>query len=152
MKNSNVSNTNTENTRAKIPEQKYQSKNTKVEIAKIRNTMFQEKQGEEWMATRIEGLWDCAYCGQKGIKARFDTCISCGRPRGVETCFYLPDDMEAAALTEEEKAKTTNEPDWLCPYCGAYNRSNTIKCNKCGAAKSDSKTNYGREQLKSQRK
>ena len=52
---------------------------------------------------RIEGLWDCVYCGTKAIKARYDTCLSCGRSRGVETVFYLPDDLAAATLTEEEK-------------------------------------------------
>ena len=98
------------------------------------------------MGTRIEGLWDCAYCGKKGIKARFDACTSCGRARGVETIFYLPEDIEAAALTEEEKALTTNEPDWLCEYCGAYNRSDAANCSKCGASKEESKTNYGRRE------
>ena len=32
-------------------------------------------------------------------------CTSCGRPRGIETVFYLPDDLEAATLTPEEIAK-----------------------------------------------
>ena len=65
------------------------------------------------MGTRIEGLWDCAYCGKKGIKARFDACTSCGRARGVETIFYLPEDIEAAALTEEEKALVRSLMDKL---------------------------------------
>lgn len=92
---------------------------------------------------RIEGLWDCEYCGQTGIKARYDACTSCERPRGIETMFYLPDDLEAATLTEEEKAKTTNEPDWLCEYCGAYNKSTASSCEKCGGDKESSKYNYG---------
>ena len=69
---------------------------------------------------RVEGLWDCAYCGTKGIKARYDTCQGCGKARGIDTVFYLPDDLEAATLTREEEAKTTNEPDWLCDYCDTY--------------------------------
>lgn len=92
---------------------------------------------------RIEGLWDCAYCGRTAIKARFDTCPSCDRPRGIETVFYLPDDLEAATLTPEEKAQTTNEPDWLCEYCGAYNKSTAICCEKCAGDKMSSKYNYG---------
>ncbi len=92
---------------------------------------------------RIEGLWDCVCCGQKGIKARFDTCTSCGKARGIETYFYLPDDLNAATLTNEEKAKTTNAPDWLCEYCGAYNRADVTCCEKCGGEKSVSKYNYG---------
>lgn len=92
---------------------------------------------------RIEGLWDCVYCKQAGIKARFDTCRSCGKPRGIETVFYLPDDLEAATLTPEEKANTTNEPDWLCEYCGSYNKSTAVCCDKCAAGKELSKYNYG---------
>lgn len=92
---------------------------------------------------RIEGLWDCAYCGTTAIKARYDACTSCNRPRGMETMFYLPDDLEAATLTPEEKAKTTNEPDWLCEYCGAYNKSTVNQCQKCAGDRAVSKYNYG---------
>lgn len=94
-------------------------------------------------AQRIEGLWDCKYCMQVGIKARYDTCPACGKPRGIENTFYLPQDIQAATLTKEEAAKTTNEPDWLCEYCGSYNASNHNFCEKCGAEKSSSTRNYG---------
>jgi hypothetical protein len=92
---------------------------------------------------RVEGLWDCAYCGTKGIKARYDTCQGCGKARGIDTVLYLPDDLEAATLTREEEAKTTNEPDWLCDYCDTYNRSDTDVCKKCGAQRKLSKNTYG---------
>lgn len=92
---------------------------------------------------RIEGLWDCQYCGQIGIKARFDACTSCGSPKVKETVFYLPDDLQAAVLTEEERAQTTNEPDWLCGYCGSYNKSTATCCSRCTASRTDSKENYG---------
>ena len=92
---------------------------------------------------RIEGLWDCAFCGQVGIKARYDTCPSCGKPRGIENVFYLPDDIKAATLTKEEAQRTSNGPDWLCEYCGSYNRSDLSICEKCGSDKSESKKNYG---------
>lgn len=92
---------------------------------------------------RIEGLWDCVYCDTKAIKARYDSCTSCGKPRGIETMFYLPDDLDAATLTEEEKAQTTNSPDWLCDYCGSYNRSDFTSCAKCGSGRNASKSNYG---------
>lgn len=92
---------------------------------------------------RIEGLWDCVCCGREGIKARFDACPSCGKPRGIETIFYLPEDLDAATLTREEKDKTSNAPDWLCYYCGSYNRSDVFCCPKCGADKRESKTHYG---------
>lgn len=93
---------------------------------------------------RIEGLWDCVYCDTKAIKARYSECTSCGKPRGVETMFYLPQDLDAATLTAEEKAKTTDEPDWLCEYCGSYNRSDRANCDQCGSEKSSSRHNYGR--------
>ena len=92
---------------------------------------------------RIEGLWDCVCCGQKAIKARFDACPMCGKSRGIETFFYLPDNLEEATLTSEEKAKTTNAPDWLCEFCGSYNRSDVFCCEKCGGDRTESKTNYG---------
>lgn len=92
---------------------------------------------------RIEGLWDCAYCGRKAIKARYDACMSCGRPRGIDTLFYLPEDLDAATLTQEEKAKTTNAPDWLCDYCGSYNRADISRCAKCGGDRTESKSDYG---------
>lgn len=92
---------------------------------------------------RIEGLWDCVYCDQKGIRARYDHCPSCSGARIAETIFYLPDDLEAATLTKEEAAKTTNAPDWLCMFCDAYNRDDALVCKNCGADKSTSKINYG---------
>lgn len=39
------------------------------------------------MGTRIEGLWDCAYCGKKGIKARFDACIPAEEPAAWKQSF-----------------------------------------------------------------
>jgi len=92
---------------------------------------------------RIEGLWDCVFCDSKAIKARFASCPSCGRARGIDTIFYLPDDTDAATLTKEEAAKTSNGPDWLCDYCGAYNRCDIMVCKGCGSDKKESKTNYG---------
>jgi rubrerythrin len=92
---------------------------------------------------RMEGLWDCPSCGTNGIKARFDSCPNCGKVRGIETLFYLPDDTRAAILCEEEAAKTTNEPDWLCSYCGTYNRSTNETCHQCGGLHVHSKENYG---------
>ncbi|MCR4690006.1 MAG: zinc finger Ran-binding domain-containing protein [Lachnospiraceae bacterium] len=92
---------------------------------------------------RIEGLWDCAYCGNTGIKARYGECQQCGSPRGPETRFYLPDDLQGAVLTKEEAAKTTNEPDWMCSYCSTYNRSDATVCKGCGALKKEADGNYG---------
>ena len=93
---------------------------------------------------RVEGLWDCVFCASKAIRAGLDTCPNCGKPRGEETVFYLPTDIESATLSKEEAEKTTNRPDWLCEYCGAYNRSDAVVCKKCGSAQKESKLNYGR--------
>ena len=92
---------------------------------------------------RIEGLWDCSSCGQKGILARFDRCKNCGRARGAETIFYMPSDTAAATLGSDEAAKTTNAPDWLCNYCGCMNRADKEECQGCGAGREVSTHNYG---------
>lgn len=93
--------------------------------------------------TRIEGLWDCVYCEKKKIKARFQECPYCGKARGIETIFYLPTDIKAATLTKEEAANTSNEPDWLCSFCGSYNNSRHNQCTRCGANKADRQSDYG---------
>ena len=97
-------------------------------------------------AKRIEGLWDCKYCGQRAIKARFDTCTSCGKPRGIENTFYLPDNIEEAVLTKEEALKSGAEcqfperyPDVVTVYqigdvskeiCGGPHVKNTSELGK----------------------
>ncbi|WP_026657924.1 hypothetical protein [Butyrivibrio sp. AC2005] len=92
---------------------------------------------------RIEGLWDCVFCETKMIRARYEACPNCGKPRGIDTLFYLPDDIMAATLTGEETKKTTNEPDWLCEYCDHYNRSDEPVCIKCGAPRDRGGETYG---------
>lgn len=92
---------------------------------------------------RIEGLWDCVFCGSKGVKARFATCPNCGKSRGIDTVFYLPKDPESAALTKEQAAKTTDRPDWLCEFCDSYNCSDSAFCKKCGAPRLRSENDYG---------
>lgn len=91
----------------------------------------------------VEGLWDCVYCNQTAIKARFDTCPFCGKARGIDTIFYLPTDLASATLTKEEEAKVSKLPDWLCDYCGAYNNSSLSVCPKCGSDRKESKKDYG---------
>ncbi len=91
---------------------------------------------------RIEGLWDCSYCGQKGVRARFDRCPGCGSARRADTMFYLPSDTEAAVLSDEEAAKTSAGPDWLCDFCGSLNRSDAAFCKGCGSAKEEAVHDY----------
>lgn len=92
---------------------------------------------------RIEGLWDCSYCDQKAIPARYDRCQTCGSPRLAETIFYLPQDIEAATLSSEDAAKTSDAPDWLCDYCGGLNSANSATCSGCGSARDKASKDYG---------
>lgn len=92
---------------------------------------------------RVEGLWDCVSCDRKAIKARFAACPSCGKPRGIETVFYLPENLEEAVLSREEREKTTDRADWLCEYCGSYNRSDAACCAGCGGQRAEATRNYG---------
>ncbi len=91
---------------------------------------------------RIEGLWDCGYCDQKGILARYDRCRTCGSARSAQTIFYLPKDIEKAVLSDEERAKTSNAPDWLCDYCGSLNSADSMACSGCGSARERATKDY----------
>ncbi len=93
-------------------------------------------------SNRIEGLWDCSYCGQKGIRARFDRCPGCSGARLADTMFYLPTDVQAATLTSEEAAQTSDAPDWLCKYCGSLNRSDETVCRGCSADRAEATDDY----------
>lgn len=95
------------------------------------------------MSNRIEGLWDCPFCDSKGIVAHIDSCPNCGRKRGIDTLFYLPDIIDEHILSDEEKSKTTDRPDWICEYCGGYNRDDVMICKGCGADRKESKKHYG---------
>ena len=94
-------------------------------------------------SNRIEGLWDCSYCGQKEIRARFDRCPACASARAAETVFYMPTNIQAATLTAEEAARTSNGVDWVCAYCGNLNRCDDERCRGCGADRAEANENYG---------
>lgn len=83
------------------------------------------------MAIR-EGAWDCPACGRKRNRGPEKFCGGCGRPRGPEVKFYLPEDSpevtDAAAL-----ARAAAGPDWSCPYCDADNPATHTFCSGCGA-------------------
>ena len=94
-------------------------------------------------SNRIEGLWDCSYCGQKEIRARFDRCPACASARAAETVFYMPTNIQAATLTAEEAARTSTGVDWVCAYCGNLNRCDDERCRGCGADRAEANENYG---------
>ncbi len=51
---------------------------------------------------KVEGYWDCQYCGTQGIPGRFRSCTSCGHPRDASVKFYTKDIDASHAITEEE--------------------------------------------------
>ena len=90
------------------------------------------------MAT-YEGLWDCPNCNKVGNRGSGKHCVGCGRARGENIEFYLPED--AAEITDEsELAKSQRGPDWTCPYCEGDNLADSQFCANCGAAKDGSKS------------
>lgn len=92
------------------------------------------------MGKLVEGLWDCPYCGSKGIRAGHKTCPGCGHPQDENTKFYLPDTI--TYVSDEEAAKISRNPDWQCSFCGSLNKDDNKFCNSCGASKEDSEKNY----------
>ena len=86
------------------------------------------------MAIR-EGAWDCPACGREGNRGSHKFCGGCGRPRGEDITFYLPDD--AKEITDKALlAKAQSGPDWQCPYCSSDNPGDADFCTGCGAPKS----------------
>ena len=93
------------------------------------------------MADRIiEGLWDCPYCGEKGISGLTKTCPNCAHPQDADTKFYLGSEKKAI---EAEKAKNYGKgADWTCSFCGSLNRYDRDNCANCGAGRADSSGSY----------
>lgn len=92
------------------------------------------------MSKIIEGLWDCDYCGKKGIGGLAKYCPNCGHPQSEDTKFYMPDKI---TYLEEEKAKEYGKgADWVCSYCDSLNRYNANFCTNCGASKEENSGDY----------
>lgn len=92
------------------------------------------------MKKLVEGLWDCPYCGSKGIRAGHKICQGCGHPQDENTKFYLPDTI--TYVSDEEAAKISRNSDWQCSFCGSLNKDDSKFCSSCGALKKDSEKNY----------
>jgi ribosomal protein L37E len=85
------------------------------------------------MAIQV-GRWDCSFCGHKGNPGPEQHCSACGKPRGDNVKFYLPDDAETVTgMAEIARAKSG--PDWVCDYCGASNIHTAQNCHACGNVK-----------------
>lgn len=88
----------------------------------------------------IEGFWSCDRCGNENIKARYDSCPSCGNRRNKTTKYEMLDKNNY--VSKEDEAKIDKKPDWLCSYCNNLNRANFTSCHSCGSSKEDSEKNY----------
>ena len=90
--------------------------------------------------TILKGLWDCPYCGQKGISGLTKSCPNCAHPQDAGTKFYLGSTEEKL---EEDKAKEYGKgADWTCAFCGSLNRHYMENCQNCGAERADSSGDY----------
>ncbi len=103
------------------------------------------------MAKRIvEGLWNCRYCGTKGIGGLTKSCPCCGHPQDEGTRFYLGNKKKY--LEKDLAAQYGQGPDWLCPYCGSLNRIRFKYCSNCGAEKDSAEDDYFTNQDKQDKK
>lgn len=98
------------------------------------------------MGRLIEGLWDCAYCGTKGIGGSKQYCTNCGRTRTKDTTFYMPG--QKRYVPEEEARKINRNPDWVCEYCDNLNPDGVSKCLGCGAERDAQTLNYFQNKAK----
>ena len=96
----------------------------------------------------VEGLWDCPYCGQKGIGGLVKSCPNCAHPQDAGTKFYLGEKKD---YLDEEKAKDYGKgADWTCAFCGSMNRHGNTNCVNCGAQREDSSGDYFENRRKEQ--
>ena len=98
------------------------------------------------MGRIIEGLWDCSYCGTKGIGGSKRTCTNCGRSRDEGTTFYLPG--QKRYVPREEAKKVSRKPDWLCDYCGQLSPDSAKECISCGASRTSENLDYFQNKAK----
>lgn len=89
---------------------------------------------------KIEGYWDCPYCGNKAIRGRYQTCPGCGKTRSSNTKFYMLDHEPVA-----DESNIESGPDWFCPYCDSYNPHSVAVCKNCGHPRDESDKDYFEE-------
>ena len=86
---------------------------------------------------KIEGYWDCPYCGNKAIRGGMQSCPGCGKTRAADTKFYM---LGTTPVADESVVEAG--PDWFCPYCDSYNPSSAKVCRNCGHAREESDEDY----------
>lgn len=94
---------------------------------------------------KVEGYWTCSYCGTKDIGGLTKTCPNCGHPQAKGLKFYVKSGPKK--YLDPEVAKDYGKgADWVCAYCGSYNRYDSVVCQNCGSGKADAEEDYfGRE-------
>ena len=60
---------------------------------------------------KVEGFWDCQYCGREGIRGRFKYCPGCGHGRDASVRFYTKDISEENAIDTDEFRREMSEAD-----------------------------------------
>lgn len=98
------------------------------------------------MGKTVEGLWDCPYCGEKGIGGLTKECPNCGRPQDVDTKFYIG--AKKRYLDEETAKDYGKGADWTCSYCDSLNRYNENVCKGCGASREEADGSYYDNRIK----
>ena len=89
----------------------------------------------------VVGYWDCSYCNTTGINGLERTCPNCGCPVSKDVKYYLKP-RKKTYLDPETAKDYGKSPNWVCAYCGGYNRYNSSVCENCGANKGSSEENY----------
>lgn len=93
------------------------------------------------MGRKVEGYWDCQYCGTKEIGGLTKICPNCGKPQSKGVKFYLKSGPKR--YLDSEVAKDYGKgADWVCPSCGSYNRYNDTTCKNCGTSRKEAKEDY----------
>lgn len=88
----------------------------------------------------LVGLWDCPYCGSKGINGLKKKCPNCAHTQDAGTKFYLGVEKE---YLEADKAEDYGKgADWTCAYCGGLNRYSAEFCSDCGAPREENTGSY----------
>lgn len=77
---------------------------------------------------KVEGYWDCQYCGRTGIPGRFKSCTGCGHGRDASVRFYTINRDEGHAISQEEFERETSEADKTSRSSSAvYSEAQTVE-------------------------
>lgn len=98
------------------------------------------------MGKIIEGVWDCAYCGETKVPGSVRNCPKCGHPRDNNVTFYI-DDPHNYVTDETEIAKAKQGPDWICPACDCLNPAGVDVCIGCSTPRDSTTKDYFQNQI-----